>query len=921
VFALLLSAVRARLAQTATVLVLTALAVTAVVAGPWCAIASARTAAAVDVAGATAGQRTVAVREQTGPTPDPRQALADFRQEIERTLTIPGERPTVGIRQGTLANGRGVPLAYRDQLCQHVRIAGACPSAPDEGLLNTASAEVLGLKVGQQIALQKSDGDTPELFRIVGLYDMVDPAGDYWADDLFRADPSSNAEPPFFVPLEAFAGRLATAPTLVYDATLPDALLRGDGGYDLAGRLRQIDYQFGIGHLHLVSFTALQLLADIQADRHAIYEGVLISAVTVLLLAWLSLAVAGRYTGRSRRPDVALMKLRGSTRHALLRLTLGQQFVPVLGGVVVGVPAGLLVATSLTGLVTTGKDARTALTLSATGVVVALVGALIVLVVAEVSALRAPVVLLLRDVPPRRRGWRGDVVDAAVVALAVAAVYQARVTHDPRFGPIVALAVAVLLARLVGLLAAGIAAGNLRAGRLRSGLTAVQLARRPGVDRVLALLIVAVALIGTAGHGFLAAADARTAQAARELGAPRVLTVQAVNREALLHAVHLADPDGKRAMAAVVNTTTQPPVLAVEASRLAAIGALLDAEPLRQKETPAVTATTARVGLDVRNNESQPVKITASFVNERSGIVRSAAFVVPRPGRQAVTAPLAGCADGCRFVGFTLPAGSLTIWGLAQQNPDRVLLEPATLSDPRRWRGDFTGTLGADATVAAKEGLTLAARHDQYLDGPAPDTKAYLVDAPLPLPAIVAGTAPRDSVLSDTTVRAFGGERLPIHVVRTVATLPVVGNGVLIDLVAAARASVGVGAGGSAQVWLSASAGPDVVDRLKANGLVVVADQSQPARRQQLAHSGAAVIAWAALAAAVAAVLLAAAALAVALAVDREPQAAGLAALRMQGLTARAARAVTVAGPVWLVALGLAGGVLAALLSRAAVGS
>jgi hypothetical protein len=919
VFALLLSAVRARLAQTATVLVLTALGVTAVVAGPWCAIASARTAAAVDVASATAGQRTVAVREQTGPTPDPHQALADFRQEIERTLTVPAERPTVGIRQSTLADGHGVPMAYRDQLCEHVRIAGSCPSAPDEGILNTATAEVLGLRVGQQLALHRTDGDTPELFRIVGLYDMVDPAGDYWADDLFRADPSSNAEPPFFVPLEVFAH--AVAPTLVYDATLPDALLRGDGGYDLAGRLRQIDYQFGVGHLHLVSFATLQLLGDIQADRHAIYEGVLISAVTVLLLAWLSLAVAGRYTGRARRPDVALLKLRGSTRFALLRLTLGQQIVPVLGGVVVGVPAGLVLARELTGLVTTGKDARTAFTLSAIGAAAALVGALVVLVVAELAALRAPVALLLRDVPPRRRGWRGDVVDAAVAALAVAAAYQARATHDPRFGPIVALAVAVLLARLVGLLAAGVAASNLRAGRLRTGLTAVQLARRPGVDRVLALLVVAVALIGTAGHGFLAAADARGAQAARELGAPRVLTVQAPNREALLHAVHVADPNGKSAMAAVVNATTQPPVLAVDASRLTAIGATVDAGPLLAPHRAAVVATAAQVGLDVRSNGPQKVAIDASFVNERSGIVRTAKFAVPRPGRQLLTAPLPGCADGCRFVSFSLNAGTATIWGLFQENPDRVLLQPATLSDPRRWRGDFTGTLGADATVAAKEGLTLAARYDQDLAGLPPATKAYLVDAPLPLPAIVAGRPPRDAVLSDPTVRAFGGERLPIRVVRSVGALPVIGRGVLIDLAAAARASVGVGASGTAQVWLSATAGPEVVDRLKANGLVVVADQSQPARRQQLAHGGPAVIAWASLAAAIAAVLLAAAALAVALAVDREPQAAGLAALRVQGLTARAARAVTVAGPIWLVALGVVGGVLAALLARAAAGA
>ncbi len=134
----------------------------------------------------------------------------------------------------------------------------------------------------------------------------------------------------------------------------------------------------------------------------------------------------------------------------------------------------------------------------------AVLGGLAAFLLAEWRTLRTPVAELLRGVPARRRGWRTDVVDLLVVAVAGAAAYQAKAQGTgrnlglgPLAGGLVALAVALLLARLIGLAVAGIGASALRNGRLRFALGALQVTRRPGMDRVFALLMVAVAVLCT----------------------------------------------------------------------------------------------------------------------------------------------------------------------------------------------------------------------------------------------------------------------------------------------------------------------------------------------------------------------------------------------------------------------------------------
>jgi len=139
---------------------------------------------------------------------------------------------------------------------------------------------------------------------------------------------------------------------------------------------------------------------------------------------------------------------------------------------------------------------------------------------------------------------------------------------------------------------------------------------------------------------------------------------------------------------------------------------------------------------------------------------------------------------------------------------------------------------------------------------------------------------------------------------------------VLVDLDASRRLIADVPAAGRFQVWLAAGAGQGLIDTLQRNGLSIVDDQSVGARADRLGQQGTSAGSRFALLAGVIGLLLAAATIAVAGAVDRRTRLDELAALRVQGLDARTARAATWAGSAGLILAGLAGGLFAAVLAR-----
>src|SRR6266536_3334589 len=89
---------RARGAQALTVLVLSVLAVAGAVGAPWYILAAERSALLADIATAPADQRVVtASRVLRLSDTDPAAGLGAFRATVERSLSIPGVRPVLGL--------------------------------------------------------------------------------------------------------------------------------------------------------------------------------------------------------------------------------------------------------------------------------------------------------------------------------------------------------------------------------------------------------------------------------------------------------------------------------------------------------------------------------------------------------------------------------------------------------------------------------------------------------------------------------------------------------------------------------------------------------------------------------------------------------------------------------------------------------
>jgi putative ABC transport system permease protein len=933
-------AVRRRTGPALLVSVLAVLLATAAVAACWYGLAVASQAAGAVVTAAPAAQRVVSVQHATDTGGDPRAALDAFGTQVRGLLTLPGAVPLTGVEQETsfadrrpqhLGQTSGLPVAYRDGFCGHVRLAGACPATAGEIAISADAANRLSVRPGDRMDVTAAGSSGALHLRITAVYSVTGPGREYWADDLFHSHGDLD---PAFTTLDTFRDPALTRPTLSDDLAVPAPLLRGDDLYDLNGVLNAAEPRFAAAQLDLNNPTG-KLFDAVRAQRATVLKMVLIALGQLVVLGWFAIGLAGRFTGRDRRADAGLLKLRGNTRGSLLRLAAGQHAVPLLGAAVAGLPVGFLASWVVAGRLPVRSEWWPALLFSIGAAAVVLAGALGALVAADAIAQLAPVAALLRRVPSARRDWRSSVVDLAFVALAAGAVYQAR-TGGPDRGlgvvapALVALAAGLLLARLLRWIADRAGGVLVRAGRLRAGLTAVQISRQPGTDRVFALITVAVAMVALAAGGLAAGRAERSGRAAVQLGAPRVLDVRAPSVTALEYAVRQADPSGRAAMAALVDTTSSPALLLVDSTRLARIAtwrpdygpvtALSPGDLRPPAPLPAITGTAVTVR--VRSERAQTSLLGLTLQQEATGVIHRIEFKGIATGDNSVTAPLAGCtaAPGCRLVSWELFATDdaegrpvndpITIESLTQQGPAATILGPAALGDVRRWRGDFTGLALRISTGPA--GLTLASATDQ--PGQVSGSEVYPVDTALPVPIVVAGPPSIQWRFEDAATTRFGVGNVPIRVAATAGILPMVGRaGIMADLDAVRRIAADAELGGTAQVWLSADAPPGIVDALTRQGLTVVGDRTTAGLTARWAAQAAVVTAPFELFTVLLAVLLAATMVAVVATVEREPQSEQLHALRIQGLPRPIAVTSSYAGIAALVGTGLLAGLLAAI--------
>ncbi|KUL32753.1 hypothetical protein [Actinoplanes awajinensis] len=960
---LVIGAVRARTAQVLTILVLTMVAAAVAVAGPWFAYASAGRAAVVDLAAAGAAERVVTAVQDVNTQGEPVAALRAFGDRVGRGLGIPVSEPVTGlsvllsVRVGATATP--IRMAYRDGFCAHVRLDGPCPGRPAEVAISQETAQRLGVVPGASLRLHSSLTAATVTVTVVARYTRRDPDGPYWSNEVFRGTAGLD---PVFAPVEAFRAAPLWNVAQAYDAVLPDAVIRGDR--TLAADLAAADARLGADQVRLAT-GAGRLLTTIAKDRATVLRGVLTAGVQLVILTWFAIGLAGRYTSGDRRADAALLKLRGVSRSGTLRLAWGQHLVPLLLGVLAGAPIGYLLARALTGAHPAADDRAAALAWSAAAAGAVLLGGLAVLAVVEAVLLGRPVAALLRPASGNGNPLWSWLVDVLLLAVAGAALFQAGSGAADGTGTagaadgtgttgsaagvgvaapaLVALAVGLITARLLGRVAARTGRVALRAGRLRLGLSALRLSRSTGVERVFALVVVGVALFGTAAGALSAENRARAGRSTADLGAVRVLTVPDTNRTALLDAVRRADPSGRQAMAAVVTRDGELRILEVDSTRLAAVAAWRPEygpvttlpEATAAATVPAPPAITGdRLTVRYRRDGPDPLGLTLTLRHEGTGAPVTVSFGALGAGERTAAGTVSGCAEapGCRIVNWALttapsasgrtdpaPAGAaVTLRELRQDGADPVVLDGAALADIGRWRPGTDGS--ALDLVAADRALRLVADPNTG-DRPHVGTQAWAAGTRGPLPVVLAGPAPSDWRYTDALLGSYG-EKTPVAVTASVAALPVVGrSGVMIDLDATRRLTAVAEPGGRFQVWLAPGAPPGIVGALVAAGLTVGTDTTATAREEQLGGQGPAAVVRFALLAGVAALLLAAVTVAVGLTVERRTLAEQLGALRHQGLPARVAVTVGYTGPAVLILTGVLTGVLATVLGVALTGS
>jgi hypothetical protein len=385
-------------------------------------------------------------------------------------------------------------------------------------------------------------------------------------------------------------------------------------------------------------------------------------------------------------------------------------------------------------------------------------------------------------------------------------------------------------------------------------------------------------------------------------------------------------------------------VLAVDATRLASVASWTDrygagaagvARLLRPAAPAPVRVVAGTLAVRVTLTAAPPGTPVYLLVDLTGpdGLPVSVRYGPLAPGAQRLTSSAPQCArsPGCRLDGFSLTTGFATNGvplnppgpGLDLTLNDVSGLDPATLRDPSRSRPTADPGAAGPVLTAAADGLRIAVpAADQLLSGVRREARVYLVDAPDPVPVVLAGGLTDAGLAGAPSVDLFGSDLVPVRVAGQVAALPRLGSsGALVDLDYAQLLTTGAAAGAVPQVWLAPSAPSSIVDTLTRAGLRLTSTDSIAAGETRYADSGPAVALRFQLLGAVLAVVLAAAGLVLVAAVERGPRGEELAAMRVQGMRPAPARAAAVGGYAWLAGAAVLTGLLVAPLDRLVTGA
>ena len=972
------SALRHRPRQAALVVVLASVVSGAAAMGALYARAVEQSVLRTVVSGAPAAQRTVVVQDAGERPASPTRLARTVRPVVPAQFGPPvrGADTDVVVSSAAVRESRA-RLVSRAGLCRHLDITdGRCARAPGEVLVSRRSASTGGPSAGdvlRVVPLDAGDGDAPALdARVVGVYESPDEGDGFWAGSgaTGPAAATAGAEDDDGAELAPIDDVLTTWATLgrarwpqlrthlVIALDLEAVDLSGLAG--LATATERIDRRARTVDAAAVGDLA-PLLGAARGQGDQARQVVPVLVVQLAMLGAVVLAFVCAAATDQRRPEIALARLRGHGTRGTAGLLLRELGVLVVVGAGLGAGLGWLAASAAA-----RAWLHPGVTLEVRWPVAAAVGAaalagLLAVVAAGAPTLRQPVTTLLRRVPPRTSTLQVGLVEGALVAAAGAGLVT---LLSGEGGPVALLAPGllavtggVLLAQLAVPVAGPLGRRELRRGRLVGALAAAQVARRPALRRLVAIVTVACALLVFAVDVWSVSAANRATRAEVEAGAPVVLAVDAATPRALRDAVLDIDPRGRFATPVVQTrsaTDVGPTTTAVEPAAFARVAGWGDpanrptAGPLaalRLDKVPAVPLPVAGAGV---------LEVTARFdmrALERPQNFRGTlqpltlAVEVTEPGAEERYVGLGRLRTGAHTYVAALRCARCTLSSVVVDRTfgdsypvDYTLRVDGLRAGPA---GDATAVDLGPATPAAWQVVPFRAAPTTAEVEPGPpltirdpgSTQSVVVrrgDTPAVSPALAAGALRppfRDSPDSgaDLTVAPdlAGAEHLYV-VADRLPLVPRSGpSAVLVDLATAAREPSEPSGRTTYEVWLAADdpAREGALRRdLAGRGLQVVDRDTTAAHRQALAAEGPTLALRLAIVAGVVALCLAAAVLVVGLATSGASRARDLAALRVVGVPAATVRAAAVREHLAVAVLGvLAGSVLGAVAAQAAL--
>ena len=913
----------------------------------------------VALANAPIFSRGIAIR--TGPDGATADVFAARAPEIRRFYGAPVVSDRLGVtyfEQGSKIVG---DVVSRVGVCQHLKpVTGRCPSSPLEVMMSTSSAKAMGLHVGDQIGVvadQPSAAHKPVRykFKIVGQFGPYDSHNDYWFDSsyystagaqLVIAGLDSYRAADSLVAGEGFSDLVAKSLPLTTEIDVP---LRTDRVHlDDIGVLRKgVDALIASGtdsNTGITLSTSLSSVFDqVATGRRAARSVIPALAAETALLVLVVIGIVVVAGAEQRRPEFALARLRGRSARRTAQLFSREFGVPVILSVIPGLLAAWLASVLACRWWLSG-NARPELmrsTVLAAACAVAVVELLIVAFAARATA-RRPVHELIRRVPIRVSRRRISVGEAAIAAAAIAGTVV--VFSGDRSNAIavitpglIALLAGIVLSHLLALFSHRTGLRLLWRGRLATGLAGLQIARRPGVRRIVVLLCVAAALAVSAADEWRVSARNRSVRAGAEVGASVALTVRASNLDGLQRAVAAADPSGRYATPVVIQQPTNgPAVVAVSPASFRRIadwgwarnqpGADLVAHLSPARPDP-IHLTGTQVELRLKSESINRVSLYGDQV--RPFPVSILLHLYPTTGPDVYTrlgplpegsnGPLVlsarvPCGHGCRLAQLSILRSTadsngvhldLAIAGLYAGTGGalhRVALgqaadwgeatpETSVRGDAANNQDDPTGKIAV--STDADGGLNLSAFHI----GP-PEALQHL-DVPVAVPAIATGdaglTLDDRGLLTDNNIDGIVAGFRPVG---RIAFVPgSLGPALLVDADVAASAGSPTLADSTTAVWLRSddpARERSLVAALRQHGVSVVSRDTAAKHRAALAATAPAWAMQLALLTAVLAVLIAALVILISATMSRRSRAADASALGLVGVKASTLRRATV---------------------------